>query len=113
VSIAHTKASIAELLATNDRAVARALVVLKARQTRDEQTTEQTRYLNNRGFRPCDARRGTSMATVVERFGLDSLTPKQVALWRRREKSGKMKIAIYAGQLLEEAAAKSAQQGVK
>jgi hypothetical protein len=30
------------------------------------------------------------------------LSPKQVAYWRVRDKSGNMRIGIYAGQLLKE-----------
>ena len=102
-----TKQDIIKLLATNDRAVARALVVLTERQTADEQASEDTKYLNGQGFRPCHARMGTSMAKFYERTGY--LSPKQVAYWRKPQKDGKMRIAIYAGQLLEVAEAKKAQ----
>ena len=47
------KATIVELLKTNDKAVCRALVLLNERQTRDEQASENTKYNNGRGFRPC------------------------------------------------------------
>jgi len=100
-----TKENIVQLLKDDDRAVARALVVLTARQTSDEQVSEQTRYLNGRGYRPCHARMGTSMSQFFERRGY--LTPKQIAYWRRLEKTGKMRIEIYAGQLLEEAVLKA------
>jgi hypothetical protein len=103
-----TKESIVSLLQTNDKAVARALVVLTARQTTDEQVSEQTRYLNGRGFRPCHARMGTSMATFYEKF--NRLSPKQVAYWRMKDKSGSMRIGIYAGQLLEVAQEKAARK---
>jgi hypothetical protein len=100
------KADIIALLETNDKAVARALVVLNGRQTADEQATEATRVLNGRGFRPCHARMGTNMAKFFERRGY--LSDKQIAYWRRPMASGKSRIAIYAGQLLEEANAKAA-----
>ena len=103
-----TKESIINLLQTNDKAVARALVVLTARQTADEQVSEQTRYLNGRGYRPCHARMGASMSKFFERQGY--LTPKQVAYWRMKDKSGAMRIGIYAGQLLEVAKEKEAQK---
>lgn len=99
------KDAIIELLKTNDKAVARALVVLTARQTADEQATENTRYLNGRGFRPCHARMGTSMAKFFERNGY--LSPKQLAYWRAHDRSGNMRIGIYWGQLLEEAKEKA------
>ena len=64
-----TAEAIVNLLATNDRAVGRALVVLRNRQTADEQISESTKHHNNRGFRPCHARMGTSMANFFERAG--------------------------------------------
>lgn len=93
------KEDIIKLLATNDKAVARALVVLTERQTADEQNQETTKYLNGQGFRPCNARVGTSMANFYLRNGY--LTPKQVAYWRKPIKGGTMRIAVYAGQLLQ------------
>jgi hypothetical protein len=102
-----TKSLIIELLKTDKRAVARALVVLYQRQTADEQATQGTRYNNGRGFRPCHARMGTSMATFFLKFGY--LSDKQVAYWRVPQRDGKMRIEIYAGQLAEMAQVKAAQ----
>ena len=99
------KQIIVNMLATDDRAVARALLVLNQRQTAEEQATENTRYLNGRGFRPCHARMGTSMAKFFQRTGY--LTPKQIAYWRAKDRSGSMRIGIYWAQLLEEAQAKA------
>ena len=93
------KVQIVELLKVNDRAVARALVALNARQTTDEQITEHTINRNGRGFRPCHARMGTSMANFYLRF--NRLSERQVAYWRKLQRDGKMRIEIYAGQLLE------------
>lgn len=101
-----TKQNIVELLRTNDRAVARALVVLNERQTSNEQASEVTINRNGRGFRPCHARMGTSMAKFFLKRG--SLSAKQVAYWRAKDRSGKMRVEIYAGQLLEAAAARAA-----
>lgn len=103
--MALTTDGIIHLLRTNDRAVGRALVVLKNRQTADEQASLQTRHLNGRGFRPCHAKRGVGMALFFERAGF--LTPKQLAWWRQEGKEG-MRIGIYARQLLEEAKVKQA-----
>jgi hypothetical protein len=103
---AMNKSQIIQLLKTNDKAVARALVVLNERQTLDEQAAENTKYANGRGFRPCHARMGTSMATFYLRNNYLSI--KQVAYWRAPMKDGKMRIEIYAGQLLEVAAEKAA-----
>ena len=102
--MALTKEDIVNLLATNDKAVCRALVVLNKRQTYDEQVSENTKHLNGRGFRPAHARMGTSMANFFTRNGY--LTPKQIAYWRRPMKTGTPRIAIYWKQLLEEAQAK-------
>lgn len=104
-----TRQSIIDLLRVNDRAVARALVVLNRRQTPDEQSSETTRYRNGRGFNAAHAKRGTSMAQFYLRTGF--LTPRQLAWWRAPEaRGGAMRISIYAGQLLEEAQARQAGQ---
>jgi hypothetical protein len=96
---------IVNLLRSNDKAIARALIVLKDRQTADEQASETTRHQNGRGFRPCHARMGVSMAKFYERNGY--LSPKQLAYWRKEGKEG-MRIAIYWRQLLEAAKDKAA-----
>jgi len=95
------KENIVNLLKNNDKAVSRALLVLNSRQNVEEQNAEATIYHNNRGFRPCHARMGTSMAKFFEKHGF--LTPKQVAYWRKKDKSGNMRIAIYWKQLIEQA----------
>lgn len=100
-----TGTDIVKLLETNDQAVARALVVLYERQTEDEKVSENTRHHNNRGFRPCHARMGTSMAKFYLRNGF--LSPKQVAYWRKQGKEG-MRISIYWRQLLDAAHKKAA-----
>ena len=107
----HTVESIKQLLATNDKAVGRALIVLKNRQTSDEQVTEATRHLNGRGFRPCHARMGTSMGKFFETKGY--LSSKQIAYWRKETASGKSRIEIYARQLLEEANLKTLRNSPK
>lgn len=98
---------IIKLLETNDKAIARALVVLKNRQTTDEQIVKDSKYRNGRGFRPCHAAIGTSMAEFYERNGY--LSAKQIAYWRKRGKEG-MRIAIYWRQLLQEAYKKAAEK---
>ena len=108
MSIPLTKEGIVHLLETDDRALCKALVVLNRRQTADEQATESTRHNNGRGFRPCHATMGTSMANHIQRKGKPDLTPKQIAYWRKKMKCGNMRIGIYAGQLLEEAEKKAA-----
>jgi hypothetical protein len=104
------KQDIVNLLKTNDRAVARALIVLNDRQTQDEQSSEHTKHANGRGFRPCHAYMGTNMANFFKKF--NRLSEKQIAYWRVTDKNGKMRIEIYAGQLLEEAELKAKQKVV-
>lgn len=95
-----TKERIVALLATNDKAVARALVRINANQTNDEQVVQAVKHRNGEGFRPCHARMGTSMAEFFERNGY--LSTKQIAYWRVCDKKGNMRIGIYANQLLRE-----------
>ena len=95
-----TREAIIALLDTNDAAVGRALVQLAARQTADERVEENTKHRNGRGFQPCHARMGTSMAEAFKKYG--RLTPKQVAYWRVKDANGSMRIGCYARQLLEE-----------
>lgn len=102
-----TKEDIQTLLATNDKAIARALVVLKDRQTWDERSTERTQHLNGRGFKPCHARMGTSMAKFFEKRGF--LTEKQIAYWRHEEAHGSTRIGQYWRQLIEAAEEKMKQ----
>ena len=102
-----SKQEILRLLANNDKAVARALVVLNSRQTSDEQSSETTKYNNRRGFNAAHAKRGTGMAQFFLRTGF--LTPKQLAWWRAPEaKGGQMRIGIYTAQLQEAAVEKTA-----
>ena len=101
-----SKESISKLLATNDKAIARALQVINGNQTADEQVQETVKYQNGMGFRPCHARMGTSMAEFYTRYGY--LSPKQINYWRKMDRSGTMRIAIYWRQLAEAAEAKSA-----
>lgn len=95
-----TKEKIVTLLETNDKAVGRALLRLAELQTADEIVSEDTKHKNGRGFRPCHAKMGTSMAKFYERAGY--LSPKQINYWRVKDKSGKSRIGIYSGQLLRE-----------
>lgn len=95
-----TKEEIILLLETNDKAVGRALVRLLQNQTADEQIAEDVKHRNNKGFRPCHGRMGTSMAKFFS--GRGYLTPKQIAYWRARDRKGNMRIGVYANQLLNE-----------
>lgn len=99
-----TGTDIERLLATNDKAICRALVVLHNRQTSDEQAEKDAKYRNNRGFRPAHARMGSLMAEFYLKHGY--LTERQINYWRVKGKQG-MRIAIYWRQLLEEAKKKA------
>lgn len=81
------------------RAVQKAIVVLYARQTADEQATEQTRHLNARGFTAADAKRCSFVATFLAKGG--NLKDETVARYARR-------VSKYAGQLADIAAEKAA-----
>jgi hypothetical protein len=100
-----SKVDIVNVLKVNDKAVARALVVLTERQTFTEQNSEQTINRNGEGFTPADARMGTSMAKFYLRNGY--LSPKQLAYWRKENAKGVQRILKYAGQLLEVAKIKA------
>jgi hypothetical protein len=97
---------IVKLLETRDEAVVRALVVLYNRQTAAEQSLQTTSEANGRGFTGFDGKIGCNMAQFYLRNGY--LSEKQIAVWRKRDKRGNMKIARYWRQLLEEAEAKQA-----
>ena len=93
------KQDIVQLLMSNDKAIARALVVLNERQTVIEQSAESTINHNGVGFTPADARMGTSMAQFYAKRGY--LTEKQLAYWKKPNVRGVWRICKYAGQLLE------------
>lgn len=100
------KQDIVKLLQTNDKAIARALLVLNERQTLDEQNSEATKYDNGVGFTGADARMGTSMAQFYAARGY--LTDKQLAYWKKPNKNGVWRICKYAQQLLDIANEKAA-----
>lgn len=99
------KSAIVNLLATSNKAVCRALVVLNERQTVSEQNSKNTINHNGRGFKPCHAFMGTSMAQFYLRNNY--LSVKQIAYWRKPDKRGTPRIACYWKQLLEVAQAKA------
>jgi hypothetical protein len=102
-----TKEAVLELLERNDKAVARALVVLYNRQTEVEQSCDATVGDNGRGFSHAHAFIGTRMAKFYLQRGF--LTPKQIAYWRKSTPKRGMRIGMYWKQLIE-AANEKAQQ---
>jgi len=103
-----TREGIVELLKSSDKAIARALVVLTERQTTEEQTVEETIVHNGRGFRPCHAKMGTSISKFYLSRGF--ITAKQANYWRKKDRTGRMRIEIYSRQLLEIAEQKAAKK---
>lgn len=95
----HTKESIIDLLKNNDKAIGRALVAIHRRQNQEEQISKQTKYRNGRGFRPAHAKMGSNMALYYLKF--EKLTPRQINYWRVKERDGRMRIEVYASQLLD------------
>jgi hypothetical protein len=93
--------NIINLLNTNDKAIARALIVLTERQTFDEMQAKDTKYQNGIGFTPADARMGVSMG-LQARNGF-TLSAKQLAYWRKPNAKGIPRIGKYANQLIDAA----------
>lgn len=90
-----SKEAIQTMLATNDRAVCRALVAIYSRQTHQEQISGTTKEHNGVGFSAYDAEFLSSLAEQVKTRG--TLSPRQLELARKKVKS-------YWRQLLEIAA---------
>lgn len=77
-----TEADIVALLNRDDRAVAKAVLALYARQTSDEQTCSETRHSNGRGFNSRDAAFMSSIAVALPKWN-NRMTPKQLTACRR------------------------------
>jgi hypothetical protein len=101
-----TKEQILKLLETNDKAVARALVVLFEKQTASEQASDCTNTHNNEGFSHAHSFIGCRMAKFYMARGF--LTPKQVAYWRKSTPKRGMRIGMYWRQLVKAAEQKKA-----
>jgi len=102
-----SKETIQTLLMRNDyvgaHAVGRALVVLLNNQTLDEQATETTRYHNNRGFTPNDAKYGTLHANAYKLNRC--LTDDELAYWQQPAitQKGVIRILKYWRQIMRAA----------
>jgi hypothetical protein len=103
----YDRESIQVLLAKNDKAVYRALVVLFERQTADEQASENTQLLNGMGFNGRDAGFGTSLAKQVLRWQ-DGLTNYAHPLTMPQMNAARKMLRKYAGQLAKVANEKAA-----
>lgn len=91
-NVQWSKESVQSLLATNDKAVCRALLQLYRRQTPGEQSSYSTQVSNDSGFTASDAPTLTKLARRLDR-GI-SLSPAEISLARAR-------LMKYTRQLLE------------
>lgn len=98
------KDNIQRLLAENDRAVARAVTAIYARQTEDEKRSEATLKENGVGFNQADARRGAYYAGYISTAG--RLTGRHLEIARKM-------MMKYWRQLAEIANEKQAVQEVR
>lgn len=96
-----SKEAIVNSLRTNDLAVLKAILTVDRNQTQDERQSEHTKYNNGRGWRPAHARMGSSIAGFFKRTGF--VTTNQIAYFRKTDRSGNMRIALYWQQLKEAA----------
>jgi len=97
----HSRESIQALLATNDKAVCRALVVLFEHQTDDEQQADDTVYRNKMGFNATDAKFGTSLAKQILEWEKNKkypnpLSPNQLGKARQMVKKYAQQLANVA-----------------
>lgn len=95
-----TRERIESILERDDKAVCRALLVLRNNQE-GAPLKNGVKHENNKGFRPCHSKIGTSMADAYERNGF--LTEEQINYWRQKNAKGNMKIAMYWRQLVDAA----------
>ena len=104
-------ATIRRSLASNPAAVVRALEVLFARQTRDEQAVAATRHHNEVGFSQADARTATWLVEVVIAEGREAGREDRDLLRGKALEMGRRIAGKYARtQLLALAKAKKAEQ---
>jgi hypothetical protein len=91
-----SKEELKQKLLRDKNVLIKALIALNDRQTADEQNSLTTKYLNNAGFRPCHAARGTGMVRFFTKRGF--LSEKQVKWWTSTE-DNKPRILVYLNQL--------------
>lgn len=91
-----TKNQLKDKLLNDKNVLIKALIALNNYQTIDEQRALTTKYLNNAGFRPCHAARGTGMVNFFQKRGF--LSEKQINWWINRDNK-KPRILIYLNQL--------------
>jgi hypothetical protein len=91
-----SKEELKQKLLKDKNVLIKALIALNDRQTADEQNSLTTKYLNNAGFRPCHAARGTGMVKFFTKRGF--LSEKQVKWWTSTE-DNKPRILVYLNQL--------------
>jgi hypothetical protein len=79
--MSYSKSDILSLLATSDKAVLRAIVVIHALQTADEQKSQSTSASNGVGFGYRDAEFGSSLAEKINKGY--RMSEKQINAGRR------------------------------
>ena len=79
--MSYSKSDIVSLLARSDKAVLRAIVVIHALQTADEQASQSTSASNGVGFGYRDAEFGSSLAEKIRKGW--TMTPKQISAGRK------------------------------
>ena len=99
-----TRAAMLDLLDRSNVAVERALLVLYARQTADEQEAQATTEHNNQGFGSVDAELLSSYAQQVERWQFRA--PEGQRLTDRQMQFARPKVKKYVGQLVDVANAR-------
>jgi hypothetical protein len=100
-----TKLEIQELLATNDRAVCRAVVAIYKRQTAAEKGAKHTLKANGVGFNSADSR---FLSLEASKLLVGGYMPNQAHVDAMRNC-----IMKYSGQLLEIAAAHEAERNLQ
>ena len=90
--VVWTKQSVKELIATNDKAVLNALVIIYNNQTYDEKVVGNTVEHNNIGFNGLD---GDILSSFAKQYIVrKTLSPKQMVI-------AKKKMPKYAGQIFK------------
>jgi predicted site-specific integrase-resolvase len=97
--IAETRAALSERTERGARAIEKAILVLYARQTSDEQTAEETKHSNGVGFTGADARFLTSLGKWINS---SRRQPGQRLTERQRERA-RRQLMKYAAQLVRAA----------
>ena len=92
-----SKDELKKKLLEENNVLIKALIALNDRQTVDEQESLTVKYLNNAGFRPCHAAKGTGMVNFFIKRGF--LSEKQINWWIKSNDNKPPRILTYLNQL--------------